>query len=44
MSRVDYRNIDKTAGVCGGRAVVAGTHCGFPPLSLVGEGREVRGK
>jgi len=25
MSKVDYRNIDKTAGVCGGRAVVAGT-------------------
>ena len=25
MSKIDYRNIDKTAGVCGGRAVIAGT-------------------
>ena len=25
MSKVDYRNIDKTPGICGGRAVVAGT-------------------
>ncbi len=25
MSRVDYRNIEKVPGRCGGRAVVAGT-------------------
>lgn len=25
MSKVDYRNIEKTPNVCGGRAVVAGT-------------------
>ena len=25
MCKVDDRNIDKTAGVCGGRAVIAGT-------------------
>ena len=25
MSKVDYRNIEKAVGVCGGRAVVAGT-------------------
>lgn len=25
MSKVDYRNIEKTPGVCGGRAVIAGT-------------------
>ena len=25
MSKIDYRNIEKVPGVCGGRAVVAGT-------------------
>ena len=25
MAKVDYRNIEKTPGLCGGRAVVAGT-------------------
>jgi len=25
MSKVDYRNIEKVPGICGGRAVVAGT-------------------
>ena len=25
MSKVDYRNIEKVPGICGGRAVIAGT-------------------
>lgn len=25
MNKIDYRNIEKVAGVCGGRAVIAGT-------------------
>ena len=25
MSKIDFRNIEKTPGICGGRAVIAGT-------------------
>ena len=42
MPKVDYRNIEKTPGICGGRAVVAGTRIRASLiLSLYREGQTI---